>query len=622
MASILEKLNSPEDIKKMSVEEIEILGKDIRKFLIHKVSKTGGHLGSNLGIVELTMAIHKVFDTSKDRLVFDVGHQSYVHKIITGRKDKFDSLRQYQGLSGFPKRKESIHDSFDTGHSSTSISGALGMALARDLKGENFNVIAVIGDGALTGGPALEGLNNMGSSNTNILVILNDNEMSISKNVGSIPNYLNKLRLTELYRKFSKDFKDVVSAIPKIGDAAYKTAGRIKDSVKNMVIPGGLFESMGIKYYGPVDGHDFEALVEVLNKVKNVEGPKILHVVTKKGRGYRLAEENPADYHGVSPFDITKGVQKSSKITYSTVVGQKLSEMAAKNSKVVAITAAMPTGTGLDIFQKAHKDRYFDVGIAEGHGVTLAAGMATQGLKPYFAVYSTFLQRGFDQILHDVAIQNLPVTFLIDRAGLVGDDGETHHGVFDISYLSMIPNMTIMAPKGKKELEEMMELSLKIDGPCAIRYPRGEAALFEEIEKTTPIDQVEILTEGRDCCIIAVGNMVKTGLKVSEILKEKGISCEVINPRILKPINEELVIRLKSRHSIIITLEDNVVIGGFGRTLESKLRSNGYAGVFEALGIPDSFVEQGKVDKLYEICKLSPIEVSKLILEKHMAGRY
>ena len=543
MYKYLDKVNCPEDIKNMTNEELDILAKDIRKFLVKSVSKTGGHLASNLGVVELTLALHKVFESPKDKIVWDVGHQSYVHKILTGRKDSFDTLRQFKGLSGFPKEIESPHDIFDTGHSSTSISVGLGIACARDIKKENFDVVSVIGDGSITGGMALEALNNLGYLNTDMIVILNDNEMSIDKNVGAMSRHLSSIIRNSTMNKV-KDEVEKIFTVTSAGNLIYKTASKVKDSIVSQFTPQQceLFESMGIKYYGPIDGHNIKELIEILNKAKKKKGPVLLHVITKKGKGYKYAEEHPDKYHGVSKFDIKEGVQPSNSKSISSAVGEKLVQMSAKDDKIVAITAAMPSGTGLDLFQKAYPERYYDVGIAEQHAVTFSAGLAKEGMKPYFAVYSTFLQRGYDQIIHDVCITKKNVTFLIDRAGLVGNDGETHHGMFDLSYLNIVPNITVMAPKDTQELELMLELSAELNEPVAIRYPRGNAYYLNRGEyKKIEVGKYEIIAEGKDIAILAIGNMVKHALEAKEILLEDNINPAIINARFLKPMDEKLL---------------------------------------------------------------------------------
>ncbi|SCH11649.1 1-deoxy-D-xylulose-5-phosphate synthase [Romboutsia sp. Marseille-P6047] len=608
MYKYLDKVNCPKDIKSMTNEELDILAKDIRKFLVKSVSKTGGHLASNLGVVELTLALHKVFESPTDKIIWDVGHQSYVHKILTGRKDSFDTLRQFEGLSGFPKEVESPHDIFDTGHSSTSISVGLGIACARDIKKEDFNVISVIGDGSITGGMALEALNNLGYLNTNMIVILNDNEMSIDKNVGAMSRYLSSIIRNSTMNKV-KDEVEKIFTVTSAGNLIYKTASKVKDSIVSQFTPQQceLFEAMGIKYYGPIDGHNIKELTEILNKAKNKQGPVLLHVITKKGKGYKYAEEQPDKYHGVSKFDIKEGVKPSSTKSISQAVGEKLINMAKKDNKIVAITAAMPSGTGLDLFEKEFPNRYYDVGIAEQHAVTFASGLAKEGMKPYFAVYSTFLQRGFDQLVHDVCITKKNVTFLIDRAGLVGNDGETHHGMFDLSYLNIVPNITVMAPKDSKELELMMDLSLEVNGPVAIRYPRGNAYYLNKGEyNNLKVGKYEVIDEGEDIAVLAIGNMVKHALEAKELLINENINPTIINARFLKPMDEELLHKVCKEHKKIITIEDNTLSGGFGSRINNFIINNNYDVKVENIGINDTFVDQGNSDKLYEAVGLSP----------------
>ncbi|WP_195250809.1 1-deoxy-D-xylulose-5-phosphate synthase [Romboutsia sp. 1001713B170207_170306_H8] len=608
MYKYLDKVNCPKDIKSMTNEELDILAKDIRKFLVKSVSKTGGHLASNLGVVELTLALHKVFESPTDKIIWDVGHQSYVHKILTGRKDSFDTLRQFEGLSGFPKEVESPHDIFDTGHSSTSISVGLGIACARDIKKEDFNVISVIGDGSITGGMALEALNNLGYLNTNMIVILNDNEMSIDKNVGAMSRYLSSIIRNSTMNKV-KDEVEKIFTVTSAGNLIYKTASKVKDSIVSQFTPQQceLFEAMGIKYYGPIDGHNIKELTEILNKAKNKQGPVLLHVITKKGKGYKYAEEQPDKYHGVSKFDIKEGVKPSSTKSISQAVGEKLINMAKKDNKIVAITAAMPSGTGLDLFEKEFPNRYYDVGIAEQHAVTFASGLAKEGMKPYFAVYSTFLQRGFDQLVHDVCITKKNVTFLIDRAGLVGNDGETHHGMFDLSYLNIVPNITVMAPKDSKELELMMDLSLEVNGPVAIRYPRGNAYYLNKGEyNNLKVGKYEVIDEGEDIAVLAIGNMVKHALEAKELLINENINPTIINARFLKPMDEELLHKVCKEHKKIITIEDNTLSGGFGSRINNFIINNNYDVKLENIGINDTFVDQGNSDKLYEAVGLSP----------------
>ncbi|KXZ39646.1 1-deoxy-D-xylulose-5-phosphate synthase [Alkalithermobacter thermoalcaliphilus JW-YL-7 = DSM 7308] len=616
MYKYLHNINTPEDIKKLDIDKLNILSNEIRKFLVKSVSNTGGHLAPNLGVVELTLALHYVFDSPKDKLIWDVGHQSYVHKIITGRREKFDTLRQFEGISGFPKKSESIHDIFDTGHSSTSISVGLGLAVARDIKNEKSHIISIIGDGALTGGMAFEALNHLGHTNTNMIVVLNDNEMSISKNVGSISNYLCNIRTNAAYKKVKDEIENIANHIPKIGKTFYETAGRFKNSLKYLLMPGALFEEMGLKYFGPIDGHDIEELINTFKNIKKVQGPVLVHVITKKGKGYKFAEECPDKYHGVGPFRIDKGVSESFIDTYSKIAGNKLLELAKLDDRVVAITAAMPSGTGLNKFQQVYPERFFDVGIAESHAVTFAAGLAANGLRPYFAVYSTFLQRGYDQIIHDACIQNLPVTFLIDRAGIVGDDGETHHGIFDLSYLSSMPNLKIMSPKDKHELEKMIQHSIKINTPVAIRYPRGEAISINDSADDKDIDKWEILNEGKDIAIIATGSMVKTSLDAKDILCNNGLNITVVNARCIKPLDEKLLQTIAKSHNTIITLEDNVLIGGFGSYVNSYLIKFKFKGDIVNMGWPDKFIEHGKVDILYDKYALSAQKIASRILDE------
>ncbi|MCC0737588.1 1-deoxy-D-xylulose-5-phosphate synthase [Clostridioides sp. ZZV14-5902] len=608
MYKYLDKVDSPKDIKNMSIEEMDLLAKDIRKFLVKSVSKTGGHLASNLGVVELTLALHKVFDSPKDKIVWDVGHQSYVHKMVTGRKDCFVSLRQFNGLSGFPKESESPHDIFDTGHSSTSISVATGIACARDIKKENYSVISVIGDGSITGGMALEALNQLGYININMIVILNDNEMSIDKNVGGMSKYLSSIIRNSTVVKMT-DEVDKILNVTSTGEILSKTAHRFKDKLIYSFSPQdcSFFDSLGIKYYGPIDGHNTKELIETLRKAKHKKGPVLLHVITKKGKGYKFAEEQPDKYHGVSKFDIKTGVTSSKVKSMSTSVGEKLVEMASKNKEIVAITAAMPSGTGLNLFESAYPKRYYDVGIAEQHATGFAAGLAKNGMKPYFAVYSSFLQRAYDQVIHDVCITKRPVTFLIDRAGLVGNDGETHHGMFDLSYLNSIPNIVVMAPKDTREMELMMDLSLKLDSPLAIRYPRGNSYYLNKGEyKEIKLGKYEILDDGQDTVILSIGNMVKYALEAKEILLEEGINPTIVNARFLKPMDEELLHALFKNHKNVVTVEDNVITGGFGSRISKFIIDNGYKVNILNIAIPEEFIKHGNADELYNFVGLSP----------------
>lgn len=615
MGKILDKIITPEEVKKLNNVELEVLAEEIREFLIETVSKTGGHLASNLGVVELTISLFNSFDLEKDKIVWDVGHQCYVHKILTGRKDKFDKLRQYNGLSGFPKRSESKYDTFDTGHSSTSISAALGMARARDIKKENNNIIAVIGDGALTGGMALEGLNDVGFNKTKLIVVLNDNQMSISHNVGGLSNHLNSLRVEPKYNKF----KSTVNATLKSNKTGEKIANYIskfKGSIKQFVVPSMLFEDMGLKYIGPIDGHDINMMSKVFNKAKEIDEPVIIHVVTSKGKGYDLAERNPKKYHGVSPFDLESGeALGKSKRNYSKVFGEAISELANEDDKIVAITAAMPDGTGLTDFAKRFPKRFFDVGIAEAHATTFAAGLACSGMKPVFAVYSTFLQRGFDQLVHDVCIQNMPVTFAIDRAGIVGEDGETHQGIFDLSYLSMMPNMTILAPKHLDELKLMLKWALDFNGPVAIRYPKGGDlnTPLKPIQKVK-LGQWEEIEDGKGIAIIALGKMVQHSILAKEILKEHNINPKILSATFAKPLDETMLKKLVLQGYDIVTIEDNIINGGFGSYVLMKLNEMGFNKKIKLLGF-NNFVPQGSLDILYKKNQLDPEGIAKQILE-------
>ncbi|SNX55373.1 1-deoxy-D-xylulose-5-phosphate synthase [Thermoanaerobacterium sp. RBIITD] len=614
---MLEKINSPYDIKKLNTNELELLSEEIRSFLINHISKTGGHLASNLGVVELTIALHYVFNSPIDKIIWDVGHQSYVHKILTGRRDLFDKLRKFNGLSGFPKRKESVHDIFETGHSSTSISAALGIAKARDLNNEKYSVISVIGDGALTGGMAFEALNDAGRSKTNLIVILNHNEMSISKNVGSLSLYLSKLRTDPGYFRLKKDLENVLNIIPPIGKSIYKSIEKIKDSIKQLIVPGMIFEEMGFKYLGPIDGHDIDSLIDVFTRAKKITGPIFIHIITKKGKGYKYAENNPDKFHSASPFNIATGeFKKNGRDTYSDVFGKTLTDLALKDPKIVAITAAMPDGTGLNHFAEKIPERFYDVGIAEQHAVTFAAGMAVNGYKPYFAVYSTFLQRAFDQVIHDICIQNLPVVLGIDRAGIVGEDGETHQGIFDISYLRMIPNMIIMAPKDANELVEMIKLSTKIKGPCAIRYPKGKVDEYDRNRSCNfDIGNAEVLSEGNNVVIFALGRMVNTAMKAKYELEKYSIFPYVINLRFAKPLDINLILDISRKVDYIFTIEDNVISGGIGSGILELLNENGIYKKVVRIGFPDKFIEHGDVDSLFKKYKLDSNSLVKYVIE-------
>lgn len=598
---ILEQIKGPEDLKKLTSEELSQLAEEIRAFLIEKISHTGGHLASNLGVVELTIALFRTFDLPEDKIIWDVGHQSYTHKILSGRRMEFDELRQYGGLSGFPKRKESPYDSFDTGHSSTSISAGLGIAQGRDILGEDYKVVSVIGDGALTGGMAYEALNNAARMKKNFIIILNDNKMSISENVGGMSRYLGGLRTGAGYNDLKKNVADTLERIPVVGGRMIDKIKRTKNSIKQLFIPGMLFENMGITYLGPVDGHNIPALCKVLKEAQKLDHAVLVHVLTKKGKGYEPAEKNPAHFHGVSPFDIKTGKPLAEKKypTYTDVFSKKLCQLGETHPELVAVTAAMPDGTGVAAFGKKFPDRFFDVGIAEAHAVTSAAGMAAAGLRPVVAVYSSFLQRGYDQILHDVCIQNLPVLFAVDRAGLVGSDGETHQGIFDYSYLTSIPNMSVAAPKNLWELRAMLDFAMDYKAPFAIRYPRGTAYRgLKEFTQPIAYGKGEIIYEEENIALLAVGSMVSTGEHVREKLKEEGVSCTLANARFVKPFDKELVDRLAKNHRLIVTMEENVLQGGFGLPVTAYIHEHYPQVKVMNIALPDAYVEHGNVSVL------------------------
>lgn len=617
--SVLDRINQPNDIKYLSETQLEELPGEIRQFLIEHLSKTGGHLASNLGAVELTMALHLVLNFPEDKLIWDVGHQSYTHKILTGRKNEFDHLRQLDGMSGFPKRSESDCDCFDTGHSSTSISAGLGFARARDLLGEDYNVVSVIGDGALTGGMAFEALNNAAELNTNLIIVLNDNKMSISENVGGLSQHLASLRTAEAYQEFKSGVHSSLERLP-YGERVVRRIRKTKSSLKQLLIPGMIFENMGVTYLGPVDGHNLNDMVRILQEAKKVNGPVVVHVQTEKGLGYLPAEEHPAHFHGTGPFDIATGkaLAKKEKATYTDVFSTVICKIAAKNDEVVAITAAMADGTGLKRFRSEYPARFFDVGIAEGHAVTFAAGLAAAGLHPVFAVYSSFLQRGFDQVVHDVCMQNLPVVFTIDRAGLVGADGETHQGVFDLSYMGMIPNMTVLAPKNKWELADMLRFAFRQNGPVAVRYPRGTA--YDGLkEHRAPIcyGKSEWLCEEMQIAIFAVGNMVEEAVKVHEILHERGYDCSLINVRFVKPLDQETLLKAAKEHLLIVTMEENVLRGGFGYAAAAFLSASNVNTKVLHFGIDDQFVQHGTVSQLHERIGLDAQSMAEKIIETY-----
>lgn len=598
----LNKINSPEDLKKLEVKKLPLLAEEIRSFLVNSVAETGGHLASNLGVVELTIALHYCFNCPKDKIIWDVGHQAYTHKILTGRKKEFANLRKLDGLSGFPQIKESPYDSFTTGHSSTSISAALGIAAGRDLRGENFNVVSVIGDGAMTGGLVYEAMNNAARSNAKMLIILNDNQMSISENVGAMSRYLSELRTAQKYVDAKSDIKKTLDKVPVVGQSISNFLGKTKEGLKYSIMQNSLFEQLGLKYIGPIDGHDIKKLVHILNKIKKLNGPVLLHVITQKGRGYKPAEVYPSKFHGVGKFDVKTGRMLSSGVaeTYSKVFAKKLIELAKDNKRICGITAAMPTGTGMDEFGKAYPERMFDVGIAEEHAVVFGAGLAKSGMVPVFAVYSTFLQRSFDQIIHDVCIQKLHVVFAVDRAGIVGDDGCTHQGIYDLTFMSNIPGMTVLAPKNRLELEDMLEYAMAFDGPISIRYPRGTAS---EVLKSvrTPIEygKSETIYKGEKIALLSVGAMADQTVNVYEELLKIGKMPELINVRFVAPIDEAMVARIKD-FDYIFTFEDNILSGGFGSALDRMIVAEGGKAVVKNFAFPDTYIEQGTRQQLFE----------------------
>ena len=600
MSEYLDRINEANDIKKIEPEAYDALASEIRSFIIESVSEHGGHLASNLGVVELTMALHLCMDFPNDKLIWDVGHQAYTHKLLTGRKEDFSGLRTFGGMSGFPKHKESPCDAFDTGHSSTSISAALGYARARDLKGEDRTVVAVIGDGSLTGGMAYEALNNVSHLKSNMIIVLNDNKMSISENVGGLSKHLTALRTRESYMDFKMDVEKKLKQIPHVGDSVARSVKKSKDSIRQLFVKGGFFEDFGIKYIGPIDGHDIKEMVRVLNALKRLNEPVVMHVVTQKGRGYVPAEKNPSAFHGVGSFDIATGESLASKsLTYTSVFSKTICRLGKAHPDVVTICAAMPDGTGLTAFKKHFPGRFFDVGIAEQHAVTFAAGLAAGGMHPFVAVYSSFLQRAYDQIIHDVCIQNLPVVFCVDRAGLVGADGETHQGIFDLSYLSMIPNMTVCAPKNKYELYDMLYFAYQYHGPLAIRYPRGSAYEgFKNMRPPIEYGKSELMFEGEKIALVAVGSMVQTAVQVREKLLDKGINATVVNARFVCPLDTECLDRLSRDHQWIVTMEENVLKGGFGEACGDYLLAKHEDVRLIHVGVPDVYVEHGGVDQL------------------------
>lgn len=620
---MLEKINSPKDVKRLNIEQKKQLAEEIRKYILEIVSENGGHLASNLGVVELTIALHSVFNLPKDKIVWDVGHQTYVHKIITGRREELKTLRKLNGLAGFPKSKESNTDSFNTGHSSTSISAALGMARARDIKGEDNSVLAVIGDGALTGGMALEALNDAGWSKTKMTVILNDNEMSISKNIGGINMLLSKLRTKRSYHKSSDAVKKVMLKIPVIGDSIVKIVQRVKRSIKQLIIPKMFFEDIGFRYLGPVDGHDIAELERMLRISKQLDGPVLIHVLTKKGKGYSIAEQNPDKFHATGPFDIDTGKsKKEKKKDYSKVFGNKLVEIAKKNDKIVAITASMKDGTGLAEFAKEFPDRFFDIGIAEQHAIGVAAGMAKEGIIPVVPIYSSFYQRAYDQVIHDVAMQELPVVMCVDRAGVVGADGETHQGTLDMSFFRLVPNLTIMAPKNFKELEDMLEFAINLNKPVVIRYPRGGEDEYKiEKQEKLELGKAEILKEGNNLTIIAIGKTVARAMKVAQEIereqKDKEITVEVINTRFLKPIDKETIKKSIEKTKNVITIEDGTIINGLATAIQEIIIEEELQGIkMKNYAYPDKYIEHGSVEELEKIYRLDEETIKRDLKER------
>lgn len=613
---ILEKIKEANDVKQLSLSECEQLAQEIRDFLIRSLSETGGHLASNLGVVELTIALHRFLHFPEDKLVWDVGHQAYTHKILTGRKEQFATLRKTGGLSGFPKRKESDCDAFDTGHSSTSISAGLGLVQARDLKGENYQVVSVIGDGALTGGMAYEALNNAAELKKNFIIILNDNEMSITRNVGGMSSYLDHIRMAAPYTELKMGVTNALKKIPKVGDGMVDALHKTKSSIKQLVIPGMLFENMGLTYLGPVDGHDMRQLGKVLQEAKRKKGPVLIHVLTEKGRGYEPAMRHPARFHGAAPYEIETGLPKSNgNPSYTDIFSTVMRKFGDREPDVVAVSAAMVPGTGLKRFGNMFPERLFDVGIAEEHAVTFAAGLAVGGLRPVVAIYSSFLQRAVDQILHDVCMQNLPVVFAVDRAGLVGSDGETHHGCFDLSYLSMMPNMTVMAPKNKWELSDMLKFAIRQKSPVAIRYPRGEAYTgLEDYRAPIEMGKAEILEKGKEIAILAVGNMVRTAVQVTENLRNRGYEPTLVNMRFVKPLDMDLLEILREDHSLIVTLEENVKSGGFGEQVMTYYGSRLHSPAVRIVAIEDKFVPHGSVEDLMHQQQMDSASVTERIL--------
>ena len=623
----LERVNSPDDLKKLDIKELQKLAKEIRAFLIDSVSKTGGHLASSLGVVEASIALHYVFDFKKDRIIWDVGHQAYVHKILTGRKDRFHTLRKFNGLSGFPKITESEYDHFNTGHSSTSISAALGMAIARDLKGEDYQVIAFIGDGSLTAGLAFEGMNQAGHLKKKMMVILNDNDMSIAPNVGALNGYLNQILSGQFYKRTRDRIETILKSMGSLGTPMIKMAKGMEETIKRLFVPGMLFEELGFKYVGPVDGHDIEKLIEVFRKYRDYQDPVLIHIKTRKGKGYRFAEKMPEKWHGISPFDKDTGeVFKSLNNipSYTEVFGKTIVELGERDTEIIAITAAMPSGTGLSEFGKRFPERFFDVGIAEQHAVTMAGGLAIQGKKPFVAIYSTFLQRAYDQVIHDVCLMNLPVVFCMDRGGIVGADGETHHGLYDIAYLRPVPNLVMMAPSDENELRHMLYTASKLSFPCSIRYPRGRAEGVEIDKgfKEIKIGKSRVLKEGDDAVIIAIGSMVWKAKRVADKLEQEGVFVKVIDARFIKPLDEGEILSSAEECGVVITVEEGVLNGGFGSAVVELLQDNNILVPVLRLGIPDRIVHQGSPEELLDELKLTETHIYYRVREFVKKYRY
>jgi len=619
---MLEKINEPKDLKNLSIEELKIVAREIREEIINVISSTGGHLSSNLGAVELTLALHYVLNTPQDKIIWDVGHQTYCHKIITGRRDKFYTIRQYKGLSGFPKRQESIYDVFDSGHSSTSISVALGIACARDLKKENYEVVAVIGDGSMTSGVAFEGLNQAGGLKKDIIVVLNDNEMSISKNVGALSRYLTKLITSPDYNKLHQNLQELIQEIPLVGERILDISKRIEGGLKGILVPGTLFEEMGFRYFGPVDGHNLEELIDILKKVKEMKGPRLVHIATKKGKGYKPAEDNPEMFHSAPAFEPGTGTLKprpGSIPSFTEVFSRSLIEIARNDERIIGITAAMSIGTGLQNFSREFPHRFFDVGIAEEHALVFAAGLALEGMKPVVVIYSTFLQRAYDQILHDICLQNLPVVIVVAHSGIVGEDGPTHHGTFDISYLRHLPGLVVMAPGDEMELRDMLKTACEYDGPVAIRYPRGHGfgVDISRPPQKIKIGEAKVLVEGKDAVVIALGSMVYPALKSAEILRKSGIGVCVVNARFIKPLDRALFTDLAGRVKKFVTVEENILEGGFGSAVLELLERERLLDkvMIKRIGLPDKFIEHGPREILLKEYCLDSDGIARIIRE-------